>query len=61
MVRSTADLMAARFGMAGYDDLALGEIFGLLRGLRVAAGDFQPGPVTPAAEETPSTSEMAPR
>jgi DNA-binding MarR family transcriptional regulator len=60
MVRSTADLMAARFGMPGYDDLALGEIFGLLRGLRVAAGDFRPGPVTPAAEETPSTSEMAP-
>ncbi len=52
MARSTADLMAARFGMAGYDVIALGEIFSLLRGLRVTAGDFQPEPVTPAGEGT---------
>ena len=44
MARSTADLMAARFGMAGYDVLELGEIFTLLRGLRVGAGDFRPEP-----------------
>jgi DNA-binding MarR family transcriptional regulator len=44
MARSTADLMAARFGMAGYDVLELGEIFTLLRGLRVTAGDFRPEP-----------------
>ncbi|HEY5985804.1 MAG TPA: MarR family transcriptional regulator [Streptosporangiaceae bacterium] len=44
MARSTADLMAARFGMGGYDTADLGELFGLLRGLRVAAGDFAPGP-----------------
>jgi hypothetical protein len=44
MARSTADLMAARFGMAGYDLLELGEIFTLLRGLRVTAGDFRPEP-----------------
>ena len=54
MVRSTADLMAARFGMADYDDLELGEMFRLLRGLRVTAGDFRPQPVTPAGEETPA-------
>jgi hypothetical protein len=42
--------MAARFGMAGYDAIELGEIFGLLRGLRVAAGDFRPEPVTTAGE-----------
>jgi hypothetical protein len=32
--------MAARFGMASYDPAQLGQVFGLLRGLRVAAGDF---------------------
>ena len=55
MARSTADLMAARFGMAGYDVIELGEIFSLLRGLRVAAGDFRPEPVTPAGEGTTVT------
>jgi len=55
MTRSTADLMAARFGMAGYDVLELGELFSLLRGLRVTAGDFRPQPVTPAGE-TPGRS-----
>jgi DNA-binding MarR family transcriptional regulator len=54
MARSTADLMAARFGMADYDVLELGEIFSLLRGLRVTAGDFRPQPVTPAGEGTPA-------
>jgi DNA-binding MarR family transcriptional regulator len=48
MARSTADLMAARFGMADYGALELGEIFSLLRGLRVTAGDFRPEPVVPA-------------
>ena len=54
MARSTADLMAARFGMADYDAVELGEIFSLLRGLRVMAGDFQPEPVTSAGEGTPT-------
>jgi DNA-binding MarR family transcriptional regulator len=40
--RATADLMTAGFGMAGYDREQLREIFALLRGLRVAAGDFTP-------------------
>jgi len=54
MARSTADLMTARFGMADYDVLELRDIFSLLRGLRVAAGDFRPEPVTPAVEGTPT-------
>jgi DNA-binding MarR family transcriptional regulator len=38
--RATADLMAARFGMGGYGTGELGQVFTLLRGLRLAAGDF---------------------
>ncbi len=38
--RATGDLMAARFGMGGYDTDELGQIFSLLRGLRLSAGDF---------------------
>jgi hypothetical protein len=55
MTRATADLMAARFGMAGYDPLELGELFTLLRGLRVAAGDFitEPGAAAVSAPGTP--------
>lgn len=40
MHRASADLMKAEFGMAGYGAGELEELFGLLRGLRVAAGDF---------------------
>ena len=39
---ATADLMAARFGMGGYGEGELGDLFRLLRGLRLAAGDFLP-------------------
>ncbi|GGO19468.1 MarR family transcriptional regulator [Microbispora bryophytorum] len=38
--RATADLMNAGFCMGMYDEAELGEMFGLLRTLRVAAGDF---------------------
>jgi len=38
--RATKDLMAAEFGVGGYDAAQLDEISDLLRGLRVAAGDF---------------------
>ena len=44
VTRSTADLMAARFGMAGYGPPELADMFTLLRGLRVTAGDFRPEP-----------------
>ncbi len=39
--RATADLMAADFGLGGYGEDQLEEMFGMLRGLRVMAGDFQ--------------------
>jgi DNA-binding MarR family transcriptional regulator len=43
VIRATEDLMTAQFGMASYDVTQLGQVFDLLRGLRVAAGDFAPG------------------
>jgi DNA-binding MarR family transcriptional regulator len=58
--RATGDLMAADFGLAGYADGQLAEIFGLLRGLRLAAGDFTAD--TPAAApDTPAAPEAATR
>jgi DNA-binding MarR family transcriptional regulator len=47
VMRATDDLMAAGFGMSGYNPGQLEEMFGLLRSLRVAAGDFADG--APAA------------
>jgi len=44
--RATGDLMAARFGMGGYGAGELGQVFALLRGLRLEAGDFVPEPGT---------------
>jgi DNA-binding MarR family transcriptional regulator len=41
MQQATADLMAAEFGMGGYTDDQLQDMFSLLRGLRVTAGDFK--------------------
>jgi DNA-binding MarR family transcriptional regulator len=41
VARATADLMAAEFCLPGYDAARLEEMFGMLRGLRVAAGDFK--------------------
>ena len=58
---ATADLMAADFGMSGYDPGDLESISAILRGLRVAAGDFaddEPagpaGPAAPGADEFPA-------
>jgi DNA-binding MarR family transcriptional regulator len=42
--RATGDLMAARFGMGGYGTGELEQMFTLLRGLRLTAGDFVPEP-----------------
>ena len=47
--------MTARFGMGGYDVGELGQVFALLRGLRLAAGDFvaepdEPGPAAGPGE-----------
>jgi hypothetical protein len=59
VTRSTADLMAARFGMADYDPVELAEIFTLLRGLRVTAGDFRPesGAAAVSAPGTPPSDD----
>jgi DNA-binding MarR family transcriptional regulator len=38
--RATDDLMAAEFGLGMYAESELGQMFDLLRTLRVAAGDF---------------------
>ena len=46
VTRATADLMDAEFGLAGFDAAQRDQLFGLLRGLRVAAGDFVPAPAT---------------
>ena len=57
VTRSTADLMAARFGMADYDPAELAEIFTLLRELRVTAGDFrEPGAVAVSAPGIPPSA-----
>jgi DNA-binding MarR family transcriptional regulator len=52
VARATEDLMAAGFGMGGYDDQQLDAMFGLLRDLRVAAGDFS----DPAGPDTGSST-----
>jgi DNA-binding MarR family transcriptional regulator len=41
MQRATADLMQAEFGMGSYNEGQLEDLFGLLRSLRVTAGDFK--------------------
>jgi DNA-binding MarR family transcriptional regulator len=40
VTQATEVLMTAEFGLGGYDGSQLDELFGLLRSLRVAAGDF---------------------
>ncbi len=42
--RATDDLMAADFCMTMYGESDLAEMFGLMRTIRVAAGDFEPAP-----------------
>jgi DNA-binding MarR family transcriptional regulator len=49
--RATEDLMAARFGMGGYRGGELEQVFTLLRGLRLTAGDFVS---QPAAAQVPT-------
>ena len=41
--QATRDLMVADFGMSEYTDAERGELFTLLRGLRLTAGDFTDG------------------
>jgi len=42
--QATVDLMRAEFGLAGFDPAQREQLFNLLRGLRVAAGDFTGAP-----------------
>jgi DNA-binding MarR family transcriptional regulator len=59
--RATADLMDAEFGLAGFDDTQREQLFDLLRGLRVAAGDFVPAPaVLPCASVGPARLPILP-
>jgi DNA-binding MarR family transcriptional regulator len=44
VTRATDDLMRAEFGVSGLDAVQRAQLFDLLRGLRVAAGDFLPAP-----------------
>ena len=54
--RATRDLMAAEFGLGGYQPDQLQEIFDLLRGLRLTNGDFIPEtPRGPGDAEVPET------
>ena len=43
--RATGDLMAAEFGLGGFEPGQLKEIFDLFRELRLTAGDFIPEPL----------------
>jgi DNA-binding MarR family transcriptional regulator len=61
MRRATADLMAAEFGLGGYTEAELAEMFTLFRGLRLSAGDFvaDPSPGPAFAEDPCQTEEKA--
>ncbi len=63
---ATKDLMAAEFGLGEYPEADLDEMFSLLRGLRVTAGDFDglrnppASPGSPAAELPPGPASPEP-
>ena len=42
MERATKDLVGTGFGLDALDDDGRRDLFGLLRGVRIAAGDFPP-------------------
>jgi DNA-binding MarR family transcriptional regulator len=59
---ATADLMAAEFGLGGFADAQLKEIFDLFRELRLTARDFIPEPPpakTPPAQPPPARTPPA--
>lgn len=55
VAQATGDLMAADFGLGGFEDGQLKDIFDLFRELRLTAGDFNPEP-----PETPESPEPLP-
>jgi DNA-binding MarR family transcriptional regulator len=60
MEKATKDLMAAEFGLGEYSQAELAEMFSLLRGLRVAAGDFATPSPDPAPEAASLTDVASP-
>jgi DNA-binding MarR family transcriptional regulator len=44
VLAATRDLMAAEFGMSEYSEAERADLFALLRGLRLTAGDFSGDP-----------------
>ncbi len=56
---ATADLMKAEFGLAGFDPAQREQLFGLLRGLRVAAGDFLGAPAPAPRGSCPGQGSAA--
>jgi DNA-binding MarR family transcriptional regulator len=59
--RATVDLMAADFFMTMYGESDRSEIFGLLRTIRVSAGDFEPHDEPRKPEGDPSTRDGSPQ
>jgi DNA-binding MarR family transcriptional regulator len=59
VARATVDLMAAEFGLRGFEDGQLKEVFDLFRELRLTAGDFIPEPqdAKDPPDPRPSTSQ----
>ena len=54
VARATVDLMAAEFGLRGFEDGQLKEVFDLFRELRLTAGDFIPEiPEIPEPQDPP--------
>jgi len=58
--QATADLMAAEFGLGGFAEAQLKEIFDLFRELRLTAGDFIPEPPVAPAPAVPEPAIPAP-
>ena len=59
--QATADLMAAEFGLGGFAEAQLKEIFDLFRELRLTAGDFIPEiPEIPEPAAAPVPAPAAP-
>ncbi len=57
--QATADLMAAEFGLGGFAEAQLKEIFDLFRELRLTAGDFIPEPAAAPAAAAPAAAAPA--
>jgi hypothetical protein len=49
--------MAAEFGLGGFEDGQLKEVFDLFRELRLTAGDFIPEPQDPPAPQRSTSQE----